>query len=182
MQKLKNFLNSVSTEVFNELLEVVNPKNEIMGKTIPDVTVWKFCDVMDLMEAKLLDATIKLVNTFANDSETPITEEDLLELDAKEFMGFAKHLKDEFKKVEILMQQLEREPDQDMIDAGMHNMNKFGVLAIYYAISKDPTTWDKISEAPFGRMYTKLLMDKETAEIQDKYQKAMMRKQKQKQR
>lgn len=175
MQKVKDFLNEVDGDLFKVMLDSVRPTNKVLGLTIPDVMTWKFCDVMDLADKSLYEVSLAVIRLF----DKGITEAEVMESPAKEFISYMRFLKQQFEKVALLMEQLKREPNEDMVEAGMDKMDRFGVLGIYYGISKNPVDWDAISETRFNLMYTKLLMDKETAEIQERYSKSVQRKQKQ---
>lgn len=175
MQKVKDFLNVVDNDVFRVLLDNVRPSNEVLGLSIPDIMGWKFCDVMDLADKSLYEVSLAVIRLFNKE----ITENEVMESPAGPFLSYMRFLKTQFEKVSLLMDQLKRDPDEDMIEAGMGGMDRFGVLGIYYGITKNPTEWNAISEIPFSLMYTKLLMDKETAEIQDRYSKAVQRKHRQ---
>lgn len=174
MQKVKDFLSVVDEDTFKVMIESVRPTNEIMGTTIPDIMTWRFCDVMDLTEKNLYEVSMAVIKMFNDKAD----DQSILNSPANTFLSYMRFLQKQFEKVSLLMSQLKRDPDENMIEAGMDKMDRFGVLGIYYGISKNPLDWDAISEIRFSLMYTKLLMDKETAEIQERYSKAVQRKQK----
>ena len=109
-----------------------------------------------------------------------VTDDDILEAKAKDFVALIKHIKNESDRVGKMFEALRSEPDNDLVEAGIGELDRFGVLTIYYGISKDPREWDAISEVSFGKMYAKLMMDKINGEVQKRYNQIMSERQKRK--
>ena len=170
-------MENVDGDTFSVLLEHAKPVNTFKGKSLPDIIKWKFCDVMEFGQLDAIECCNRALNKYAG-----LNESMLLMGKASEYISLLRHVKNEFDKVSKLMKQLEREPDGDMINAGVDKMNTFGVLGVYYAIDKNPTKWDEISETPFIMMYSKLMMDKISGEIQEEYSRIQADKQKHKSR
>lgn len=175
MLQTEKFLSNIDEDTFKVMLDSAIPTDTISGIKIPDVAYWKFCDVMDISQKNVLDAVYSVVDIFGSKKKV-----DVMKTNAVEFLSFAKHLQNEFKKVSLLMDQIKKDPDPDLEAAGINEMNKFGILSIYYGISKNPLDWDAISEVPFHKMYSKLMMDKISGDIQENYSKLMTEKSKRK--
>lgn len=174
MPTIAQLLNE-DTDTLKAVIKYSKPSNRFAGAEVPDITLWRFCDVMDISGTDILTAGIKSLTM-----HTKWKEPDIYEKDAVQFASYLNWLKAECDKIDKLMGQLNKEPDADLVNSGIDKMDKYGVMAIYYGISKDPTDWDRISEIPFHIMYTKLMMDKDTSEIQENYNKMMIEKQKSK--
>lgn len=174
MLKTEKFLSNIDEDRFKVILNHAIPSDTISGVKVPDVVYWKFCDVMDVTDMNLIDAIESILRIFSD------KKIDVMQTGASEFVSFAKHVQNEFKKVSLLMEQINSEPDPDLQAAGIDEMNKFGVLSIYYGISKNPLDWDAISEVAFHKIYSKLMMDKTSGEIQERYSKVVSEKMKRK--
>lgn len=170
---IREFLENVDGDVAKVLIKHSKPINVFGEHTVPDMTSWRFCDVMDIVGMDMLQAAVKSLKW-----HTGIEEDDLLNQSASEFASYMKWLQVEAEKIGKLMEQLKKEPDPDMVNSGIDKMDRYGVAAIYYGINRDPSQWDRISEVPFHMMYAKLMMDKDSAEIQENYNRLMMQKQK----
>lgn len=180
MQRTVDFLNSVDEDTLKVLIKSSKPSNSLLGIDLPDITGWRFCDVMELTDMSVLDAAVKALNFH---SKEPILEERVIaETYAKDFVSFLKHIEDECAKVSLLMSQLDKEPDPNLKEAGIDSMNRFGLMGIYYAISKNPLEWSALSELPFHIIFIKMMMDKTSNEIQENYNKIMNEKAKMKKR
>lgn len=164
--KTKKLLSSIDDSMLKALIDHSKPSNRIKGFEIPEITTWRFCDVMDLTNVSLYEALLKTLTY-----HTPLKEDQVLDTEASEFVALLKHLKIEFEKIAKLMKLLEKEPDPDLQAAGIHKMNKFGLMGTYYGISQNPLDWQALSELPFSTMFTKMLMDKESGEIKEEYSK-----------
>lgn len=183
MTKLSKF-KYWDASIISILIESAKPNNEIFGKTIPPLIEWRFCDVMDFAMTDTsnptmdtaIDMTLKVIQMH----HPKITLKKLLSSNAEKFVSLFRFILDQLEILEKLMSQLESEPDPDMINAGVDRLNRFGVLGLYYAISKDPTDWDRISEVPFGLMFNKLMLDKTHSEIQKKLNDIAIERQKRK--
>lgn len=176
MQSVSDMMDSVDVDTFKVLLNSSKPRNEILGVTIPEVLQWKFCDVMSLMgDATPFEVVLKVLN-FHSD----VSEKELLKAPANVFVSVLRFIKDQIAKVNRLQEQLSSEPDGDLVNAGIKDLDKFGHVNIYYAISNDPRDWDAISEVPYGKMFTKLMIDKTNSDIQKRYNQIVMEKSKRK--
>lgn len=176
---VKKFFENIDPDTFRAILNSVKPSNRLLGIEVPDVTTWKFCDVMQVIgeadKATPFELCTMVLNLF---DETD--EQSILKTDSNEFMRFMKHVKNEIEKIGKLQEQLHSDPKADLINAGIDELNKFGATTIYYSISKNPDDWDRISEIPYGKLYTKLLLDKVHGDIQEKYNEIQIEKSKRK--
>lgn len=163
-------INNLDQDIFKVLLKHAKPSSSFQGVEIPEITTWKFCDVMDLMGNSTPVNMIKVA--------TGLPEKAILKGDQKAFIRALKHLTIEVKKIEKLEEQLRVEPDADMINAGIDKLNVFGVVALYYAINPDPRFWDEISVVPYHKMWSKLMLDKTNKQIQKEYDQLVLEKQK----
>lgn len=160
------FLEDLDADTAKVILEYAKPGNVFGDVTVPDLLSWRFCDVMDMSGKDILTGTIDVIKHYGGLDDGQIQEGS-----AKEFASLSKFVKLEMEKAGKLMEQLRSEPDADMVNAGIDKLDRFGVVSIYYGISKNPLDWDGISETPFGKMYTKLMLDKVSADIQQNYAK-----------
>lgn len=170
---------NIDVDVFKVLLNNVKPSNKIAGFELPGITGWKFCDVMDLVSCVNSITPFEVV-VKALSYHTKVKEVKLLKCDSNEFIRFLKHIKNEVEKVAQLQDSLKTEPKADLVNAGIDALDRFGITNIYYSISKNPLNWDDISEVSYGKMYTKLMIDKVNAEIQEKYNDILTEKSKRK--
>lgn len=170
--KVNSFLKNVDEDLLKTLIKFSKPSNKFGDIYLKDITEWKFCDVTEFSESINDDIILKMIDSYGyrlkDGKQEPvnITAKDIEKGGAKEFVSLLAHIRKEFEKVELLMKQLNSEPDEIMQRAGIEKMNMFGSLSIYYSISKDPREWDEISEIPFGKMYSRLMMDKTMSEIE----------------
>lgn len=158
---------------FNVLLSHVRPSNSYLGKKLVDITEWRYCDVMDVVS----DGTMMGMVTKA----TGLDEDDIMQGDASEFVAFVKHMKIEAERITELEARLGSDPSDDMVNAGIGQLNAFGVMTVYYAISPDPRDWDAISELPYHKIWTRMMIDKVNADIQNSLEKIHRQRQKTKQ-
>lgn len=166
-QSIKTVFKNIDSETFKVILNNITPVDKIIGNKIPKMTEWRWCDVMDLLEKINQLTPFEIVELAVKDK---VDENTLLKTEANEFMGFLKFLLNESEQILQLMGELKKEPKTDLVRAGIDKLNVFGNYNIYYSISKNPLDWDEISEVPFYKMYTKLLMDKVNEEINERYQ------------
>lgn len=170
--KVSKLLTQVDEDTLKVLVEHSKPNNRIMGNYLKEITEWKFCDVLDLGSKDTNDIIPHILGNYIfsdNGDHVSLTESDLSKAWAKEFLQLLKFIQLEFKKVATLMEQLKSDPDPDMESAGIKKMDPFGIVGIYYAIDKNPLSWDAISEVEFGKMYTKLMIDKIQSDIQKEH-------------
>lgn len=165
---VNSFLEEVDPDVLKTLLDYAIPINKFEGVEVPDLLKWRFCDVVDMSEKDVLTTTIDLLKQYGN-----IDDDKIKNGSAKDFVSLCRFVRLEAEKASKLLEQLRSDPDPDMINAGVDKMDRFGVVTIYYGISKNPLDWDSISEIPFGKMYTKLMLDKVSGEIQNAYSKVI---------
>lgn len=176
---VKKFFENIDPDVFRVILDNVKPSNELLGITIPDIVSWRFCDVMGILDEAVKATPFEwCLQVLVLHGKA--TESKLLKADSKAFIRFLKHVKNEIEKIGKLQEQLQSEPEADLINAGIDELNRFGSATIYYSISKDPGEWDRISELPYGKLYTKLLLDKVQGDIQKRYNQIQIDKSKQK--
>lgn len=167
--KVSSFIDNVDEDLLKTLIKFSKPSNKFGDIYLKDITEWKYCDVLEYAENNTDDFIIKMINSYGyREDKQPvnISIKDIEKGSAKEFVSILAHIKKEFEKIEILMKQLKSDPDDIMERAGIEKMNMFGSLSIYYSISKDPRDWDEISELPFGKMYSRLMMDKVMGDIE----------------
>lgn len=158
---------------FNVLLAHVKPRDTYLGKKLPDITTWRYCDVMDLVS----DGTMMGMVTKA----TGLSETEILAGQSTDFIPFVKHIKNEAERIAQLEARLATEPTDDMTNAGIEQLNAFGVMTVYYAISPDPRDWDEISELPYHKIWTRMMLDKVNGDIQRNLEKIHRQRQKTKQ-
>ncbi len=173
--RVKEFLKKADQGLFDVLLNSVKPSNKLAGIELPDISMWRFCDVMEIGGCTPIDV-VKRVLSFHGE----VTDDDILQSRDKDFVALIKHIKNESERVGKMFESLQSEPDNDLAEAGIGQLDRFGVLTIYYGISKDPRDWDGISEVSFGKMYAKLMMDKINSDVQKRYNQILNEKNKRK--
>lgn len=178
-QSVKKFFESADLETFRVILDSVRPSNEFMGIEVPDITSWRFCDVADLM-LRVESLTPVELAEFVLSRYGRVTSDRIMKADINSFIRFLKHVKTEIEKIGKLQEQLKSEPKAELVAAGIDELNRFGVASIYYSISKNPDDWDRISEIPYSKIFTKLMLDKVNAEIQERYNDILIERSKQK--
>lgn len=170
---VKQLLAPSNQDLVRVLIDSANPSNTFMGRTITDILEWPFCDVMELAVKDTIEVlkTVLQKHAKAKGKLKPISEKQMISGPAREFVSLIRHLQNEFQKVGMLMKQLEKDPDADLQNAGIDKMDKYGIVGIYYSIDPNPLKWDEISEVSFGKMYTKLSIDKDMADIKTAHSK-----------
>jgi len=74
---------------------------------------------------------------------------------------------------------LVREPNFDLMEAGVDKLNKFGDILTVDSLARTyNTTWEEIGKWTYSKVFSILMLEKERAEIQEKYQKIIERKNK----
>lgn len=150
-------------------LEFSKPSRVFGGIEVKDIEEWKFCDVMELYRASKQDMLSTIF--MAIDKLVAMPVDEAMQSQASEFTGFFRFVDDEIKKIEGYLEMLKTETKPELQMAGIDVLDKFGEYNIYRAIDPNPLAWDAISEVSFNKMFTKLLMDKEHAGVQERYNK-----------
>ncbi|WP_257657711.1 hypothetical protein [Parapedobacter lycopersici] len=163
--RVKDLIKGVEVSEFNVLLKHVRPSDSYGGIKVPEITTWRYCDVIDFVS----DGTVSGIAA----KVLKCTEEELMEMPGKGFLSLLKHLKNEADKIGKLEDQLKSDPDPDLMSAGIEKLNPFGVMTVYYSISSDPRDWDEISELPYNKLWTRLMIDKINKEVQKEYDRIM---------
>lgn len=181
---VSDLLTNIDEDLLKTLINFSKPSNKFGEIVIKDIMEWKFCDVVDIANKDLEKLIPYILSEYGYTEKESIkskinaTDKDILKGDAPEFISLVKHLQNEFKKASMIMEQLQSDPDPLMVNAGIEKLNRFGPVGIYYAIDKNPLSWDAISEIPFGKMVTKLMLDKVTMEIEIKKNELIQQQQK----
>ena len=101
---------------------------------------------------------------------------------ANEVIGFLLWIKSQQEFIKNIEEQnLHSEPEPEMLAAGIHRLNEFGIATTVEKIAKD---WNMIPEEveakPYFKIYEKMKMDKIQGEINKAYQKILEAKSKRK--
>lgn len=163
------FFEQVTPTEFKVILNSVKPRNTILGYTMPNITELPYEDVMSFIEAFNDYTPFEVVSEFLKMQDYEVSDAKLLKMKAGKFLGFTRHLRDEVEKVANLLIGLKTEPDAKLINAGIEELDKYKTANVYYSICKDPNEWDRLEKTPFKKMFVKLMMDKDNAEINRKY-------------
>jgi hypothetical protein len=156
-------------EEIHILIENSIPSNTVDGKEIIDIIEWPYCDAIELLQMN----DIAIVETVFK-KQLGLDPGQIMQMKAAEFCSVFRHLINEIEKIVGFLDLLKTEPDIDLVNAGIDKLDKFGVYNVYYAIEKNPTKWDEISEISFNKIFTRLYMDKEHGEIQKAYNKIII--------
>lgn len=101
--------------------------------------------------------------------------------ESQELLNFILWVKDQLE--EIAKQEentLNSIPEPEMIQAGIHKLNQFGVIGTLQSLSNNVLDWKKILTLSYLDVYYKLLINKISNEIQKDYHNIMAEKAKQK--
>ena len=96
-------------------------------------------------------------------------------------INFVLWVKDELAEInEREIKVLSSEPDIEMIQAGIHRLNQFGVVGTLESLSTNVLDWQKLKKLPYYDIFIKLFLNKTTNDIQKNYHKIITEKKKQK--
>lgn len=168
---IAQFFKDTPPEELKILVEFAKPSNVFGGIEVPDLEEWRFCDVMEFKGMDLVDAVFGIIG-----KHTGMVGEEIIQEPAKEFMSFLKFVDLQFKKAAGYMEMLKSDPDNEKVEAGIEELDKFGEYNIYRSIDPNPLNWDAISELSFNKIFTKLLMEKEYSAVQNRLNKIVERK------
>lgn len=101
---------------------------------------------------------------------------------ANEVIGFLLWIKEQQTFIKNIEEQnLQSEPEPEMLVAGIHRLNEFGIATTVEKIAKD---WnmkpEEVEAKPYFKIYEKMKMDKIQGEINKSYQKILEAKSKRK--
>lgn len=107
----------------------------------------------------------------------------LLKLDkvenSQELLNFILWVKDELTEInERENKTLSTHPDIEMIQAGIHRLNQFGLVGTLESLSTNILDWKKLLKLSYYDVYVKLLLNKTTNDIQKNYHKIITEKSK----
>lgn len=158
---LQEFFKDTPADELKILVQFAKPSNIFGGVEVPELEDWRFCDVMEFRGMEIIDAVFGIIG-----KHTAMIAEEILQEPANEFIAFLKFVELQFQKAVAYLEMLKSEPDADKLSAGIDELDKFGEYNIYRSIDPNPLNWDAISELSFNKIFTKLLMEKEYAQVQ----------------
>jgi hypothetical protein len=148
------------------LFDLIISENVYKSK---DLVLQPFQNVMDIVSHLQTNDILKAVCIASG-----IKEKKILKSNCNDFLQYLKWLIDQSKIINNLFNSLSVDSfDEDAMllqSAGVERLNRYNEIAIYYNITTDPTKWESLGKVPFSTMFTKLSIDKDTAQIQKNYQ------------
>lgn len=169
MSKVKDLINEMDVTTFATLVKTVRPKNTLLGKESKGINAWPFGIVMNCMGIDIITAANNLI-----EKEFDISQEDILEAPATEYVSFLSFVRNQLESVSKLMKTLESEDPSNAKD--VEELSKFGVIGIYYSIDPNPLSWDALANLPFVTMFMKMSLDNTVNKIKTKNQENELRK------
>lgn len=99
-----------------------------------------------------------------------------------EIMSFLLWIKEQQEFIRMIEEQnLQTEPEPEMMAAGINRLNEFGIAPLMEKIAKDWNyTPEQIEQMPYFKIYEKIKLDKVQSEINKNYQKIIEAKAKRK--
>jgi len=159
-------------EVNDFILKYGKRSNELQGKTAKPLEQYSF---------KMVKITIPQL---LQESKFKEIAEKLLKIknveDNQNLINFVLWVGDEIEAINKRESELlSTPPDAEMIQAGIHKLNTFGIIGTLESLSSNILDWDKLLKLTYYDVFIKLLLNKTTNDIQRNYQKIMMEKSKQ---
>jgi|SRR5690625_716540 len=158
-----DFLNNISANDLSVLIKYTEPNNRFLNYESKGLNGWGFGDVMNLNNNDLLSASKELLN-----KEFGVTEKDILKSNSKDYVSFLSFVRKQFENASKLMDTL---GSDSIKDDDAKELDKYGIIGLYYSIDKNPLSWDSIAKLPFIVIFTKLSIDNTVAKIEKKRQK-----------
>lgn len=173
-------INESSPNDLNLMLKYGKPSN-IIGKyqskpfiELPYGIVRK--DLQAYQKQELLGETIELI------MQCQFDDFKIAKASANEVIGFILWIKSQQEFIKNIEEQnLQSEPEPEMLAAGIHRLNEFGIATTVEKIAKD---WnmkpEEVEKVPYFKIYEKMKLDKIQGEINTAYQKIIEEKSKRK--
>lgn len=151
------------------LIELTKSSNILFEIEWPNLTKLPFQDVHDILTAMEQGNLIECVQIM-----TKKNIQEIMDIESGIFIKFGKWLADQCRTILALYGKLaEKESfskeDAAYQNAGAERLNIYKEKMIYYSIDKNPASWEEMEKIPFEVMFTKLLIDKDLANINKKY-------------
>ena len=177
---VSEFIQLEADDVPENLLKVLKRSNTLLGIEADELPEMQWGRVKEIQEAMgdgdIISAVLKTL-----EHKKVINIQLILGLEYKIFLYFCSWLSEQLENISNMEAQLIGETNEDLNEAGVADLNKFGWLnALDSLAGNDITKWQQVYELPYKDVYIKLLKDKETADIQARYQDIMKRKSKRK--
>lgn len=87
-------------------------------------------------------------------------------------LNFILWVVDELEKINKMeADYLSSEPEIELIQAGINNLNNYGKIGMLYSLSSNILEWKKILNMPYCEIFDLLLYQKEKAQIEKNYNK-----------
>lgn len=176
-KEVENFnLNNVFTKDLNLMLKFGKSSNRI-GKyeskpfiELPYGLIKK--DLPGLQKMELILETIELI------MQNQFPEFDIKKADGNEVISFLLWIKEQQEFIKNIEEQnLQSDPEPEMLAAGINRLNEFGIAPVVEKIAKDWNyTPEEIEEKPYFKIYEKMKLDKVQGEINKNYQKIIEQK------
>lgn len=136
-------------------------RDNLLGRKSKSITKLKYSVVIEIKElitqGNILDVMMLLLGWIK-----PIEIDELMKAEHTDFVYFSKWLEDELKKLDTLERNLIVECDEDLKEAGVDRMQKYGAYNIIDGLADgNILNWNSIMSLPYDEVYTKLLKNKD---------------------
>lgn len=162
---------------YSDFFDVITESNELSNAKTKNFIQLEFQLVMDILNGLNSESIISLVSKLTN-----LDEQELLKLNASDFLSYLKFIKNQCDIISQLFISLQKDnfdnDDAMLQSAGIEKLNKYNEIMIYYNIDKNPTTWEAIGKQPFSVILVKLSIDKDIGEINKSYSELLKQKNK----
>lgn len=144
------------------------------AKKLKEMRFSEVIDVRELLSNLTLDNQLKSVSMVY--SNVPVN--DLAKMKAVKFFALFNYVVKEVKLIVDGEKFLHSEPDGDMQRAGIHKLNRFGILsAVDTLAGGDVLRWEIIMKQRYSRIFAKLCLNKVRSDIENDYAEIMRKKQ-----
>ncbi len=131
-------------------------------------------DLPNYHKQELLEESIELI------MKAQFDDFDINKASGNEIVSFLLWIKEQIEFIKTVEENnLQSDPEPEMLAAGIHRLNEFGIATTVEKIAKDWNyTPEQVEQTPYFKIYEKMKMDKIQSEINKNYQKIMEEKSK----
>lgn len=178
-QTFSQFLYTLPVDDFKFIKANAVRTNRIFDTTVKDLKDLSF----ELVKIKIPDylqhaQAEKMIIDILKEAGREVTLEELNAYNPKQLLYFTLWVMDALEEInEMEMTNLQSFPEPDMVNAGINELNQFGILNTIDSLAKgDILKWDLVVKKPYYDVFTKLLKDKKEAEFNKRYTKLISQK------
>lgn len=170
-------LNQLKAVDFEILMKYSKRSNKLFNIELPMLIYFSYrfvkIDLPELLSSGNIEEILKLIC-----DEKNIEYNQQSNITASELISFVLWLKDEIEIVQRLEQEhLSSPPDNDMIAAGVHELNELGEINVIDQLAGgDILKWELIEQLPYYKVFDKLKKNTVEAKVNKEYQKIISKK------